>query len=100
MTALCISARPISDRIVVKRDKADDVTAGGIVLPENSKDKPTQGTVVAVGRGRMLPDGTVAEMEIQEGDSVMFGAYKGSEVEIDDEKFVVMHESDVMLVIS
>lgn len=93
-------AKPIADRIVVKREAADEVTPGGIVLPDNAKDKPTRGRVVAVGSGRLLDDGTRCPMEVAEGDNVVFGAYGGTEVEIDGEELIVLRESDVLFVVS
>lgn len=91
--------RPIADYVVVRRDEAEEVTPGGIVLPENAKGKPTKGRVVAVGSGKILPNGEKVDLEVKEGDSVVFQSYSGNEVELDGETFVVLRESDVMLVL-
>ena len=94
-----VIARPIADRIVVKREDVSDVTPGGIVLPDAAQDKPTRGRVVAVGSGRLLDDGSRVAMEVNEGDTVVFSAYGGTEVEIGGEAFIVLRESDVLFVI-
>lgn len=92
-------ASPIGSRVLVKRDAADDKTEGGIVLPDQAVEKPSRGLVVAVGSGQLLQDGTRAVMEVGDGDTVVFGAYAGTEVTIDDEEFLVLSESDILLVI-
>ena len=94
-----VALRPISDHIVVRRADSIEATPGGIVLPDQAKDKPTRGKVVAVGSGPLLRDGSRAAMEIVEGDSVVFAAFSGTEVEIEGETFVVIRESEVLLVL-
>lgn len=92
---------PIGDRIIVRREAASEATKGGILLPDNARNKPQRGTVVAVGPGRMKKDGTRAPMQLKEGDKVLFTAWAGDEFH--DRKnpaeILVMHEADVLAVI-
>ena len=90
--------RPIADHIVVRPEEAADTTPGGIVLPDAAKDKQTRGLVVAVGIGQLRQDGSRADMEVAEGDTIVYTRYGGTEVDIDDETFVVIRESDVLLI--
>lgn len=87
---------PINDRIVLKRVDADVKTPGGLFIPGNAQDKPTEAIVVAVGPGRLLDDGTVVSPQVKEGDRVLFGKYSGSEVTISGEDFLVMREEDLI----
>ena len=96
--ATAVTAKPIGDRIIVKRAEANDVTPGGIVLPDAAKDRPSRGQVVAVGAGRLLDDGARSAMEVSEGDTVVFSTYGGTDVEIEGEDYVVLRESDVLFV--
>jgi len=91
--------RPIQDRIVVKRDEAEAVRASGIHMPGTSQDKPRKGTVVAVGKGQRLADGTLLPLEIAVDDRVIFGSYAGTEVEVDGEVYTIMREGDVVGII-
>jgi len=91
--------KPIEDRIIVKRDAPQEETPGGIVLPEQAVDTPSRGTVVAVGPGRQLENGTRSTMEVNVGDMVVFGQYGGTNIEIGGEDFVVMRETEVLFVI-
>lgn len=91
--------RPIGDHIVVKPEDAEDTTPGGIVLPEAAKDKPTRGRVIAVGSGQLLRDGSRAKMEVEDGDTVVYSRYGGTEIEIEEQKYVVLREQDVLLVL-
>jgi chaperonin GroES len=90
---------PLRDRLVVERSEAEEKTSGGILLPDTAKDKPKQGTVVAVGPGRTLDDGSVHPLEVKVGDRILFGAYAGNEVKIGTTEYLVMNESDVLAVI-
>ena len=94
--------KPIADRIVVRREAAQDKTAGGILLPDTAKNKPQRGVVVAVGPGKMKPDGTRAPMQLKEGDKVLFTSWAGDEFKdrAADGDILLMHEGDVMCVIS
>jgi chaperonin GroES len=88
--------RPLDDRIVIKQSEAEEKTAGGIILPDTAKEKPQIGTVVAVGPGKVLDDGTRAAMSVKDKDEVIYAKYIGSDVEIDGEKYVILKESDVL----
>lgn len=92
-------ARPIGDRIVVKPDEAQQMSPGGIALPNEAQDHPIRGKVVAVGSGSMLADGTRAEMEVAEGDIVVFGPHSGVPVEAGGIELLVMYENEVLLVV-
>ena len=99
---MAFNLKPLDDRIIVRREVADDKTAGGIVLPDSAKNKPQRGTVVAVGPGRMKKDGTRAAMQLKAGDRVLFTSWAGDEfkdTKAKDGEILVMHEGDVMCVI-
>lgn len=91
--------RPLHDRILVKRVALEEKTASGIIIPDNAKEKPMEGLVVAVGNGKRLEDGTLAKLEVKAGDTVLFGKYAGSEVKIDGDEHLVMREDDLLGVI-
>lgn len=88
--------RPLYDRVVIKRLDEEQTTAGGIVLPDNAKEKPIQGKVVSVGDGKLLDNGERAALVVKAGDTVLFGKYAGTEVKIGGEDLVVMREDDIM----
>ena len=91
-----MSIRPLHDRVVVRRKEEETTSAGGIVLPGSAAEKPTQGVVVAAGKGRILQSGEVQPMDVQVGDTVLFGQYAGNAVKIDGEELLIMSESDIM----
>jgi len=88
--------RPLDDRIVIKQSQAEDKTKGGIFLPDTAKEKPQIGKVVAVGVGKLLDSGKRGEMTVKKNDKVIYAKYMGSDVEIDNEKYVILRESDVL----
>lgn len=88
--------KPLDDRIVVSVSDATEKTAGGILLPDSAKQKPHQGTVVAVGPGKLLDNGTRAPMAVAIGDTVLFGKYSGSDVEVGGTEYKILRESDVL----
>ncbi|MFA5863393.1 MAG: co-chaperone GroES [Phycisphaerae bacterium] len=88
--------RPLDDRILVKQSDAEEKTAGGIVLPDTAKEKPQRGKVIATGPGKMLKSGTRGGTEIKKGEEVFYGKYAGTEIEIGNEKYVIIRESDVL----
>ncbi len=90
---------PLGDKIVVKRLEAVETTAGGIVLPESAKEKPTQGKVLSVGAGKMLDDGSRGGLQVAEGDRVLFSSYSGSEIDVDGETLLIMSENDVLAIL-
>ena len=94
-----VKIRPIGDKVVVKRIEADEMTAGGIVLPDSAKEKPKRGEVVSVGDGKLLSSGERAEMQVKKGNEVLFTSYAGTEVKIDGEEFLIMDESDILAIL-
>jgi chaperonin GroES len=88
--------RPLHDRVIVKRVEEETTTPGGIVLPGSAAEKPSQGMVLAVGRGKVLDNGDVRALEVKVGDKVLFGKYSGNEVKVDGEELIVMREEDIM----
>lgn len=94
-----IKINPLEDRIVIEQHTAEEKTAGGIFLPENAKEKPQRGTVVAAGPGKMLDSGNRGKMSVRVGDEVLFAKYSGTEVEVSGTKYTVLKENDVLAVI-
>ena len=94
--AKSISLRPLDDRVVVQPREAEETTAGGIVLPDSAREKPQRGTVLAVGPGRLLDSGTRGDLSVAVGDTVIYGKYGGSEVEVDGEEMKILRESDIL----
>ena len=90
---------PLGANIVVKRLPAEEVTAGGIVLPDAAQEKPRQGRVLSIGDGRMLADGARAKHQVSEGDRVLFSSYAGTEVAINGEEFLIMSEDDILAIV-
>src|SRR5881392_1462522 len=91
--------RPLHDRVLVRRIEADEKTAGGIIIPDTAKEKPSQGEVIAIGPGGRDESGKLIPIDIKSGDRVLFGKWSGTEVKIDGEDLLIMKESDVMGVI-
>ncbi len=91
--------QPLGDRIVVEREESVGTTAGGIFLPESAKDKPSRGTVISVGEGRILQDGSRHPLQLQPGDQVLFTSYGPDEIKIGEQEYLLMRESDVLAVI-
>lgn len=91
--------KPLADRVVVKPAEAEEKTAGGIILPDTAKEKPIEGTVVAVGPGKTSDDGKLIKPEVKVGDRVLYGKYSGTEVTIDGEEYLIMRESDIFGII-
>ncbi|QDS94167.1 10 kDa chaperonin [Roseimaritima multifibrata] len=94
-----IRLQPMGERIVVQRDQGLEKTAGGIVLPGSAQEKPARGTVVAVGTGKLLDDGTRSAPQLKEGECVLFTSYAGETVEIDDVEYLLMREDDILAVV-
>ena len=92
--------RPLQDRIIVERVEEETKTAGGIIIPDTvSKEKPQQGKVIAVGKGKVTPEGKVLPLDVKKGDRVLFGKYAGSEIKIDGKEYLIMREDDILGVI-
>ncbi len=87
--------RPLHDRVVVRRKEEEEKTAGGIVLPGNAKEKPSQGEIIAVGNGRILENGKTCSLAVKVGDTVVFGQYAGNTVKVDGEELLIMSENDI-----
>ncbi|NVZ09466.1 co-chaperone GroES [Allochromatium humboldtianum] len=94
-----MNLRPLHDRVVIRRSEEERTSAGGILIPDSATEKPSQGEVVAVGKGKILDNGDVRALDVKVGDRVLFGKYSGTEVKIGDEKLLVMREDDLMGVI-
>jgi chaperonin GroES len=87
---------PLHDRILVRRLEEDKTTRGGIIIPDTAKDKPQQGEVIAVGKGRKNEKGEVFALDVKEGDTILFGKYSGSEIKLDGEEYLIMKEEEVL----
>jgi chaperonin GroES len=94
-----VTLQPLGDKVVVEREESQTKTAGGIVLPDSAKDKPSRGTVIAIGTGKLLDDGTRGSLQVKKGDRVLFTSYAPETITIDDEEFLLMSESDILAVI-
>ena len=94
-----MNIRPLHDRVVVRRKEEETTSPGGIVLPDSATEKPVQGEIVAAGKGKLLENGDVRPLDVQVGDSVLFGKYSGTEVKLNGEEVLVMREEDIMGVI-
>ena len=94
-----VNLQPLGDRLVVQRDESEETTAGGIVLPDTAKDKPARGIVLSVGEGRMLKDGSRADMQVKEGDRILFTSYGPEELTVGDQELLLMREDDVLAII-
>ena len=93
------SIKPLGDRVLVQADAAEEVTSSGIIIPDTAKEKPQQGTVVAVGPGR-VENGTKIDMTVKTGDKILYGKYSGTDVSLDGVDYLIMRESDIMGIIS
>jgi len=91
--------KPLDDRVIVMQCEAETTTAGGIVLPDSAQEKPQRGKVVACGPGKLLDSGERGKLSLKKGDEVFYGKYAGSEVEIDQEQYVILRESDILAVL-
>ncbi len=91
---------PLHDRILIRRIEEGESTRGGIIIPDTAKDKPQEGEVVSVGKGKINEEGKVRPLDVKEGDRILFGKYAGTEIKLDGEEFVIMREEEVLGVIS
>lgn len=91
-----MNIRPLYDRIVVKRIEEKESTRNGIVIPDSAKEKPQQGEVIAVGKGKRLDDGQMVALDVTAGDRILFGKYSGNEIQLDGIEYIVMREDDVL----
>lgn len=98
-SAVASKIQPLGDRVVVEREEAEERTSGGILLPDTAKDKPSRGTVISVGNGRVLDDGTRAPLQVKVGDKVLFTSYAPETIKINDEELLLMREEDILAII-
>ena len=96
---LKLNLKPLGDRVVVEPIEKEERTASGIILPETAKEKPQEGTIVAVGPGRRDDDGKLVPMDVKTGDVVLYAKYAGTEVKIDDKKLLILKESDILAIV-
>lgn len=94
-----MNVKPLADRVVIKALDAEQKTAGGIIIPDNAKEKPQKGEVMAVGPGKIADSGQKIAMELKKGDKVLYGKYSGTEVTVDGKEYLIMRESDVLAII-
>ncbi len=94
-----MNLKPLHDRVIVKPATPEETTKGGIIIPDTAKEKPMQGSIIAVGTGKVAENGTVAPMTLKVGDTVLYGKYSGTEVSIDGDEYLIMREGDVFAVI-
>jgi chaperonin GroES len=91
--------RPLHDRVIVKRVEEEDKTSGGIIIPDAAKEKPQQGKVIAVGKGKILENGKISPLAVKKGNRILFGKYAGQEIKIDGEEHLIMREDDILAII-
>ena len=91
--------RPLQDRVIIKRLEEEEKTKGGIIIPDSAKEKPIEGEVVAVGKGKRAEDGKLIALDVKAGDRVLFGKYAGTEIKIEGEEHLIMREDDILGII-
>ena len=94
-----MAIKPLGERVLVKPLESEEKTAGGIILPDSAKEKPQKGEVIAVGKGKVLEDGTVNALEVKAGDKVLYGKYSGSEVSVDSTDYLILKEEEILAII-
>ena len=93
---MAIKVRPLHDRIIVQRLEEEEQQVGGIIIPDTAKEKPQQGKVVAVGKGKVKEDGGILPMDVKDGDTILFGKYSGQEIKLDGDDYLIMKEDEVL----
>ncbi len=91
--------RPLQDRVIVKRLEEEEKTKGGIIIPDTAKEKPQEGKVIAVGKGKVTEEGKIVPLDVKPGDKILFGKYSGTEIKIDGEEHLIMREEDILGII-
>jgi chaperonin GroES len=91
--------RPLQDRVIVRRIEEEEKTRGGIIIPDTAKEKPQEGKVIAVGKGKTTDDGTLMKLDVKVGDKILFGKYSGSEIKLNGEEHLIMREDDILGVV-
>ena len=94
-----MALKPLGDRLIVKRQDAQEKTKSGLVLPDTAKEKPQEGKVIAVGPGKLLDDGSVKSLEVKNGDKVLYGKYSGTEVRVQEEDYLILREDDILAIV-
>ncbi|UCF82256.1 MAG: co-chaperone GroES [Desulfobacteraceae bacterium] len=94
-----MKVRPLHDRVIVKRVEEEEKTKGGIIIPDTAKEKPIEGKVVAVGKGKVLENGKQQPLEVKKGDKILFGKYAGTEIKIEGEEHLIMREDDIIAIV-
>ncbi|MCJ7657574.1 MAG: co-chaperone GroES [Anaerolineales bacterium] len=96
---MSMSLKPLGNRVVIEPIEQEDITSGGIVLPETAKEKPQKGTILSVGPGERDEDGKYIPMDVKEGDKVLFAKYAGTEIKVDGDKLLILKESDILAIV-
>ena len=96
---MAVKVRPLHDRIIVERIEESEQVVGGIIIPDTAKEKPQQGKVIAAGKGKVKDDGTIAPLDVQAGDTVLFGKYSGQEIKLEGVEFLIMREDEILGVV-
>ena len=99
-TATAVKIRPLHDRVIVQRLEEGEQKVGGIIIPDTAKEKPQQGKVIAVGKGKVEKDGKVTPLDVKEGDTILFGKYSGQEIKMDGEEYLIMREEEILGVVT
>lgn len=94
-----MKVRPLHDRVIVKRVEEEEKTKGGIIIPDTAKEKPIEGKVIAVGKGKVLENGKQQPLEVKKGDKILFGKYAGTEIKIEGEEHLIMREDDIIAIV-
>ena len=94
-----MKVRPLHDRVIVKRVEEEEKTKGGIIIPDTAKEKPIEGKVVAVGKGKILDNGNQQPLEVKKGDKILFGKYAGTEINIEGDEHLIMREDDIIAIV-
>ena len=94
-----MAVRPLGDRVLIKALEAKEKSKGGIVLPDTAKEKPQEGRVIAVGKGKVSEEGKATPLEVKKGDKILYGKYSGTEIMVDDEEHIILREDDILAVI-
>ena len=95
-----MKVKPLQDRILVKRVDEKETVKGGIIIPDSAKEKPQQGKVIAVGKGKTEKDGKITPLDVKEGDTILFGKYSGQEIKLDGEEYLIMREEEILGVLN
>ena len=91
--------KPLGDRVVVKAQEAKEVKKGGIIIPDTAKEKPQEGEIIAVGKGKLNDDGKLIPMDVKVGDKILYGKYSGTEIKMDDQEYLIMNQDDILGII-